>query len=409
MLPVIRKIKHPRYSHMIMIIDPTQRERSGRAKRRPLYFKSQAEAERKLAEIQGTILAGGVRALDLSPEIRADVLNARALLDVDYPHVTFTQLARDFLDSKGRGPANRSELEPFLERFLDHKVHEEGATMVTRHNLDARVKAWMAWQQIATIADITPERCLALRTRRGADGKLLAAQTRKNDMNAVSSFLTYLVREEKVLTFNPLHEQRRPKIERGRPRVYAAKDCQRILDAVADYEGGRKRGDKRRPGLHARAVGLLFLAGLRPSEVKQARIHLDGQTPLVRVEGGKMRGRANRVVPLSPEAAAWLREQPTPIVLPTTGERRKICDLAGVRWIQDAARHTWISAKCELLADDAVVARMAGTSKDIIFAHYHALMSPEEARAVERLGRPTSKAESKKIEPVRAEALSVGA
>lgn len=387
MLPSVQPIKHPRYSYQIVVYDPTRREPSGRPKRLRYFFKTKQAAETKLRELGGVIAATGVSGLSLDPVTRRDVLSARAMLDAaGFPSLSFAELVDAFLSSQN-ARAHRLELvTPWLDQFLDFKVREEGVTMATRANLEARVGAWLDWQHIVHVTDITSERCIALRTRRGANGKLMAEQTRKNDMNAVSSFLSFLVKEAKLLNFNPLLGQRRPKTIRGRPRVYPAKVCQRILDASAAYKGGKC----------ARGVGLLFLAGLRPSEVPHALIRLEGEQPQVRVEGGKMRGRANRFVNLTPEAVAWFRDQPEPIHLPTNGERRQIAKMAGdVEWIPDGARHSWVSAKCELIADDAVVARMAGTSSAIVFSHYHALLGREEALAINALGKPVPKAQTK--------------
>jgi integrase len=389
-LPTLRPVKHPRYRWRISYSDPRQRTASGRPKEIHRYFNDEAEAKRALAKMGGVVAEQGVAGLLLSPTLRRDALDARAKLDAaGFTSTSLVAAADKFLGSQAAGPAARQLVTPFLDVFLDHKVHEENASIQTRDNLEHRVGSWLDWQKIVTLADITPERCIALRSRRGAGGATLAEQTRKNDMNAVSSFLTWLVRDAKVLAQNPLLGQRRPKVQRGRPELYLPATCQRILDAAARYKDGR----------HARAVGLLFLAGLRPSEVPHALLRTEARPPVVRVEGGKMRGRANRVVELSPGGAAWLAAQPAGIHPPTTGERRQICRLAGgVEWIQDGARHTWISAKCEMEQNDGRVARMAGTSEGIIHAHYHALMSRAAARAVERLGLPRVKKKKKLTE-----------
>jgi integrase len=263
-----------------------------------------------------------------------------------------------------------------LDEFLEFKSKAEGATQRTRENLENRILAWLDREKILTVGQITREAALALRDREGVD-----AATRKNDMNAASSFLTWLVNDKRMLPLNPLLGQRRPRVQRKRPKVYTAAQARAILDAASTYKGGR----------HARAVGLLFFAGLRPSELPAALISLDAKRPIVRVEDGKMRGRANRIVDLTKHAARWLARHPAPILMPTTGQRRQIVKAARAKWIQDGARHTWISSKCELMHDDALVARMAGTSKDIIFAHYHALMPRGEAKRIDQLGDAAKK------------------
>ena len=365
----VRRITHPRYSHAFTVLDPTRREKSGRAKRITYYFKSEEEAATKLRELGKTILAVGVQGVELSPAARADYAAARALLDVDFPRVSLADVARAWLNTQGAGPANRTKVGPLLERFLDEKAHAEGATERTRNNLEQRVEAWCEREKIETLGDITRETCLALRDRRGVE-----AATRKNDMNAVSSFLSWLVQERQI-PFNPLMGQRRPKVVRNPPEIYTAEQMALLLRAAAGYKAGR----------FARFVGLLFLAGLRPSEAPHARLDLDHEKPAVRVQGGKLRGRANRITHLSPAAAEWMRRRPAAVVEMTTGQRNQLCKLAGVDWIQDGARHTWISAKLALTNDEKLVAREAGTSPDTIFKHYHRLMPKSEAEAFERV------------------------
>ena len=385
-LPVLRPVKHPRYKFRISYTDPRQRSPSGRAREIHSYFNDEAEAKRALADMGGIVAEAGVDGLTMSATLRRDAIDARAKLDAaGFSSQSLTAIADYYLRAHSAGPTSRQLVTPYLDTFLEFKSIEMGATQATRDNLEHRIGHWLDWQQIATVGDITPERCLALRTRKNGD-QMLAEQSRRNDMNAVSSFLTWLVAEAKVLAFNPLMGQRRPRVERKRPEVYSAADCQRILDAAATYKNG----------LHARAVGLLFLAGLRPSEVRQALVRANEKPALVRVEGGKLRGRANRIVPLNAEGAAWLKKQPAKIVPPTTGERRMIAKLAGVPWIQDGARHTWISARCEVEESDGKVARMAGTSESIIHAHYHALLSHAEALAVQKLGLLKKKKITKK-------------
>jgi integrase len=377
-LPTLRPVKHPRYAFRISYSDPRQRTANGRPKEIARYFTDEAEARRALAAMGGIVAEQGISGLQLSPTLRRDALDARAKLDAaGFTSVSLVAAVDRYLGSQATGPVARELVTPLLDAFLDQKQHEENASPETRRNLEDRVGRWLDWQKIATVADITPERCLALRSRRRTDGAPLSERTRINDMGAVSSFLTWMVRDAGRLTFNPLMGQRRPKAQRHRPEIYRAEECQRILEAAATYRDGR----------HARAIGLLFLAGLRPSEVPHALIRPEGPHPQIRVEGGKLKGRANRVVPLSAQGADWLKRQPAEILPPAPRARGAICRLAKVRWIQDGARHTWISAKCEILQDDGAVARMAGTSPGVIFQSYHALIEPDQARAVDRLGK----------------------
>ena len=103
----------------------------------------------------------------------------------------------------------------------------------------------------------------------------------------------------------------------------------------------------------------------------------------MRIEGGKRRGRANRLVPLAPAAVAWLRVagSPSQVREMNSRARNRICAAASVRWKTDVCRHTFISHRLQQLRDDARVAREAGTSEGVIFRHYHRLVTAGEARA----------------------------
>jgi len=102
---------------------------------------------------------------------------------------------------------------------------------------------------------------------------------------------------------------------------------------------------------------------------------------VARIEGGKLRGRANRPVPLLPVAVAWLRAAGSPDhVRPLTRvAREKLCELASVTWKHDICRHTFISHHLEMLKNNGEVAREAGTSEDIILRRWLALRPSKNA------------------------------
>jgi integrase len=374
MAAVFRQSCHPRYKYEIVVTDPTRRERNGRARRITHYFHTAEAAKAKARELNLSIMAGGVSNLDLSPTVRRDTLDARALLDAAGFHAaTLTEVVQEWIRSKGAGPVSRQLVTPFLDACLDAKSTRENLSPLARKNIEDRVGAWFDREAIVTLSDITRERCVALAERKG-----VSAQTRRNDMGAVSSFLNWLV-QEGVISTNPIQGMRRPASERTTPKCYTAAECHRLLAAAAKYANGS----------HARAFGVLLLAGLRPSELPGSTLDLDHKTPALRVSGGKMRGRANRIVQLRQTAAAWLRAQPEPargLELPR-GPRVAIARLANVPWIVDGPRHTWISARLTVSGDENGTAREAGTSPEIIFRHYHRLMTRAEADTVDQLGK----------------------
>ena len=108
----------------------------------------------------------------------------------------------------------------------------------------------------------------------------------------------------------------------------------------------------------------MLFTGARPSELEDTRLFY-GREPVGRLEGGKLRGRANRTVPLLPIAVAWLRAAGTPEQVPTLtrGARETLGRMANVKWKHDICRHTFISYRLEMVKNDGEVAREAGTSE----------------------------------------------
>lgn len=370
MLPTLTPSQHRRYKWVVAYTDPTQVTAGGRPKKHHHYFNTKAEAETKLRQLRNEVAATGVAGLAWTPQAKRDAFEARTLLDAAGFATPLAEVAQQWIRTQGAGPASRELVTPWLDRCLDAKCQREGLSPTARDNIEVRVGAWLDREKIVTLGDISRSACLALVER-----KEVAPTTRKNDMNAVSSFLTWLV-EEQVLPANPLRGMRRPHVSRGAPTLYTAAQGRALLEAAARYRGGR----------HARAVGLLLLAGLRPSEVAETTLDLDHAQPAARVTGGKMRGRANRIVFLRPAAAAWLKAQTAGVAPLTRKARDQVARLADVPWKQDAARHSWISAQISLSSDENLTARQAGTSPDVIFRHYHRLMTQAEAEAWTALG-----------------------
>jgi integrase len=141
-------------------------------------------------------------------------------------------------------------------------------------------------------------------------------------------------------------------------------------------------------------------AGLRTAEIERldwSEINL--KSLLIEVKAKKAKTRARRLVPITPNLAAWLdsfrscttaeRDQadghPTegpvwPHSLPYLFElQRDTAADAGVTWKHNALRHSYISYRVAAVKNVAQVALEAGNSPDIIFQHYRELVTKEAA------------------------------
>ncbi|EIQ00713.1 site-specific recombinase XerD [Opitutaceae bacterium TAV1] len=370
-------VKHPRINFAVIYTDPVRKEKSGRKKRIVKHFVHRSDAEAYQKEINKNMPVAGVAGLALDAPARADFFAARQILDAAGFSQSLVDVARDFVARHpSRKDASLALDEALLEEFLAHKRDVEKAKERTVGNLKTRVNAWIKFAGLSTISDITHEACLALRVRKGlCPDKPVSATTRKNDMNAVSSFLTWLVDEKKVMKEHPMRGTKRPRADDAKRVVWTAAQARAWMDAAAVYREGR----------FVPALVSLLMGGLRPSEQTESRFVLTGK-PALRAEGGKLRGRANRTVPLGKAAVAWLkacppREDGTFPELSVKG-RAALERLSGLTWVPDAPRHTFISARMAIVQHEGQVAREAGTSVEIVFKHYHRVLTRAQAVAV---------------------------
>ncbi|WP_043586894.1 tyrosine-type recombinase/integrase [Geminisphaera colitermitum] len=371
MFAVLRPIKHPRVNWTVSYTDPVRIEKSGRKKRIVKYFVEKEDALDYQKTVNKGVVMGGVAGLSLDAPARADFFAARQALDAAGVTLSLTEVAQDFI---ARHPARQQAAvaldEALLKEFIDHKQRVEGARDRTAGNLKSRVGAWFKREGLATVSDLTHEACLALRSRMG-----VSATTRKNDMNAVSSFLTWLVSEKKLLKVHPMKGTKRPRADETNRVVWTAGEAKAWFVAAARYRKGR----------FVPALVALLMGGLRPSEQEHSRFVLTGK-PALRAQGGKLRGRADRTVPLGEAAVAWLKrfspaQDGTFHPLSVKG-RAALERLSGQTWTQDAPRHTFISARFAIVQHEGKVAREAGTSVDIIFRHYHRVLTRPQALSV---------------------------
>jgi len=397
--------------------DPTCRLPSGRIKRRVKWFRidqrTQAEAYR--AELQARLVNEGARAVAREIESRRDANAARRLLDgAGLYGVTLAELARGRVAQGETGGNHQAQgcAQPYdalgsirfseaCAEFLEYMQRVAEARPRTVANLRARLGLWARVARLHGLGDVDRAAVLALRDRQGREGSrgqgAVSRQTRVNDLLAASAFCNWAV-ERGWLAFNPVSGVRRPDAgkDRARAAVWSGGELARLLEAARGYEGGRFLGA---------LVAMNFIGAARPSEVGGVQIYYqrDERGALrgggARIEGGKMRGRADRNVELLPVALGWLAvagwpQQCEPL---TVRARREICAAAGgLNWGPDICRHTCISHLVQLRKNDAAVARECGTSEEVIFSRYHNLRSPEELE--EWMGlRPEGQIELKQL------------
>ena len=126
-----------------------------------------------------------------------------------------------------------------------------------------------------------------------------------------------------------------------------------------------------RDGVAAATVAIGLFAGLRPSEIEDLKTE-DILTDKIRVEGGKLRRKLKRSVPIPPVLATWMKRYPFTGVPKGWEYKMKALKKAtkARKWVQDIIRHTSLSFQTERDKDEAKTAFNNGTSVQMLNLHY---------------------------------------
>ena len=136
-----------------------------------------------------------------------------------------------------------------------------------------------------------------------------------------------------------------------------------------------------------RFIAIGAFAGLRTTEILAldwSRVGVDNGK-YIDVWSPKVKGR--RLVPMQENLKAWLNGHPTTgPVWPETERslmkcRGAIVKAAGIVWPHNALRHSYISYRVAETSNVAQTALEAGNSPEMVFHHYRALKTPEQAKA----------------------------
>lgn len=100
---------------------------------------------------------------------------------------------------------------------------------------------------------------------------------------------------------------------------------------------------------------------------------------------GKLRGRARRLIPLLPALRSWIEPlkrgdgDPICTLLHTSKHLRKAVKDAGLRWSNNALRHSFGSYRIAQVKNESQVALEMGNTPAMVFAHYRATVTEKKA------------------------------
>ncbi len=132
-------------------------------------------------------------------------------------------------------------------------------------------------------------------------------------------------------------------------------------------------------------LALGAFAGLRTAETKRLDwTDLKLERGFVEIAAHKAKTKSRRLVPVLPALLEWLmpiRKETGP-VLPFANVSKQVDWLArnaGVKWKQNALRHSFVSYRLASIQNVDQVALEAGNSPSMIFQHYRELVTPADA------------------------------
>lgn len=131
---------------MIKWTDPTTKNKQGRPKVFWERFAEhcEAEAEKRLVELQRAVSKVGTSGLGFSKRGQGDYFGARQILDVaGFSDLSLIEVARNFVRSNPVISRKAPPIDELLEQFLDYKANVENRRQVIVANLKRRIEAWM--------------------------------------------------------------------------------------------------------------------------------------------------------------------------------------------------------------------------------------------------------------------------
>lgn len=176
---------------------------------------------------------------------------------------------------------------------------------------------------------------------------------------------------------------------------YVAKDCKPLdevpwaKEPVKDVQiFGVDELQKLLPHVPTKFSAYLLIAafaGLRRSEIE--RLDWKDVGPrYIRVRPAGQRTKSTRLVEILPNLQKWLARfrQPEGKVVPVASVGNQISRLAkkaGVKWRQNALRHSYGSYRLAVIQDVPRLAYEMGNTPRIVFRHYRELVTPEDGQA----------------------------
>lgn len=365
---------------------------AGKGKR--LFYPTKVEAQTVAEQARIKRRNEGLGAFSMSASDRVDAENA---LEILRRHGISLKSAADFSLRHLSTITTPMLVGDVVEEYL-RKMKQDGKSDFYFNTCSSLWKRFAADHAELRVGDITP--AMTDEWLRGLDG--ISGDTRNGYAALLSSLFKYSVRH-KYTVENPMAAYHKAKSERGIPKILTIPQVITLL---------RSAEPRFMPCL---LLGLF--AGLRPwSEVCRLRWErIDFEKKRIDIAPGMTKNQKSvRFVQMSDNLVQWLLpyRKPSGLViqsekLGTKGQasidayndlRERMSAKAGFgepsvdtatgkkttpehgEWTQDILRHTFASMTHEMHGTEHTIRQMGHVGTDILFQHYRARVTPEEAK-----------------------------
>lgn len=198
--------------------------------------------------------------------------------------------------------------------------------------------------------------------------KFKKPNTKKTYRKGLNTFFQWCKNHEYALE-NPCDRLDPIPGDRSRIKLLTFEEVQKLLKASMLYKDGIM--------LPYITIGLF--AGLRPSEIEDLK-KSNFKKDQILVEGGKLRRKLKRKVPIPENLKEWLNFKPFTETPPGLRNKFRVVKTAAKpgKWTQDMIRHTSISYQADRDENEEMTAFRNGTSKAMIDLHYREIIEDSE-------------------------------
>jgi integrase len=332
--------------------------------RRSWFFLTQAEAEVYAEARNREVRALGLKALELPNETRHEAMKAAELLGPFGKGILdAARFYRDHLEQTQKS----SGIEELVEKFLWDKEADRVSKDHLR-DLKSRLTRFAA--------NFKGRRVNQIQAGEITDWLRLSSFTPANQLNfyrAVQNLFNYAIRRQ-LLNENPIKYVPKVRTPEGEIEIYTPEEMEALLThAAPDIV----------PYL---AIGAF--AGLRSAELQRLEWKaVDLQSGYITVTADIAKTASRRIVPIASNLREWLLPEAHryPQVLPKHLRNtfrtlaRQACSKAGMRWKNNALRHSFGSYRMAQNKNAHTTADDMGNSPGVVHKHYRQPVTPEQA------------------------------